>query len=171
MSAMRGRLQLAPPVGNDPPSERLIRVVLADNHTLMRRSLRLLLDGQEDVDVVAEAADLAMVTRQVRGHRPHVLVLDLGMPNGSSIAVIRHLREQVPNTQIVVLTMEDGPGFAQPALDAGALAFVLKDSADTELPEAIRSARRGDEYLSPLVRARLEASSGSPPGPSSCATG
>jgi two-component system response regulator NreC len=132
-------------------------VVLAEDHTLMRRSLRLLLDGQDDVDVVAEAADLAAVTRNVLRHQPEVLVLDLGMPKGSSIEVIRRLREQVPRTEIVVLTMEDSPGIAQRALDAGAIGFLLKDSADTELPEAVRRATRGEEYLSPRVAARLEA--------------
>jgi two-component system, NarL family, response regulator NreC len=135
--------------------ERSIRVVLADDHMLMRRSLRLLLDGQEGVDVVAEAADLTAVMRQVQRHQPDVLVLDLGMPKGSSVEVIRRLRVQVPVTEIIVLTMEDGPGFADQALDAGAIGFVLKDSADTELPEAVRRAARGEEYLSPRVAFRL----------------
>lgn len=157
---MMAHLHLAPPAdatGSGSPLERSIRVVLADDHTLMRRSLRLLLDGQQDVDVVAEAADLTAVERHVHRHQPHVLVLDLGMPNGSSIEVIRRLREQVPRTEIVVLTMEDSPGFAQQALEAGAIGFVLKDSADTELPEAVRRAARGEEYLSPRVAVRLEA--------------
>jgi len=133
-----------------------IRVVLADDHALMRRSLRLLLDREEGVDVVAEAGDLTTVIRHVRRHVPHVLVLDLGMPNGSSIDVIRGLREQAPDTEIVVLTMDDSPVFAQQALDAGAIGFVLKDHADTELTEAVRGAARGDEYLSPRIAGRLE---------------
>jgi len=135
--------------------ERLIRVVLADDHPLMRRSLRLLLDGEEDVDVIAEARDLPTVIRDVNKHVPNVLVLDLGMAKGSTVEVIRRLREQVPDTEIVMLTMEDTPGFAQQALDAGAIAFVRKDFADTELPEAVRSAAYGEEYLSPQVAARL----------------
>ncbi len=134
-----------------------IRVVLADDHALVRRSLRLLLDGDDDVDVVAEACDIASVVRHVHGHAPHVLVLDLEMPGGSSIEAIRRLREQVPETEIVVLTMEQSPAFAQRALDTGAVGFVMKDRADTELPEAVRRAVRGEEYVSPHVAAGLDA--------------
>lgn len=157
---MTAHLQLARPSESDGsglPLERTIRVVLADDHALMRRSLRRLLDSQAGIDVVAEAVDLTAVARQVQGHQPHVLVLPLGMPNGSSIEVIRRLREQEPRTEVVVLTMEDSPGFAQQALDAGAIGFVLKDSADTELPEAVRRAAHGEEYVSPRVADRLVA--------------
>jgi DNA-binding NarL/FixJ family response regulator len=98
-----------------------------------------------------------MVARQVHGHVPHVLVLDLQMPNGSSLQTIRHLRDQVPETEVVVLTMEDSPLFAQHALDAGAVGFVLKDHADTELPAAIHEAVVGREFISPRVAAGLEA--------------
>lgn len=134
-----------------------ILVVLADDHAVVRRSLRLLLDGEEDVRVVAEAADLPAVVRHVHGHVPHVLVLDLQMPYGSSIATIRRLREQVPDTEIVVLTMEQSPLFAQQALDAGAVGFVLKDRADSELPSAVRQAATGDEFVSPQVAVGLDA--------------
>jgi two-component system response regulator NreC len=131
--------------------------VLADDHTGVRRSLRLLLDGEEDVAVIAEAADLSTVVQHVHGRVPHVLVLDLQMPNGSSIETIRSLRDQVPDTEIVVVTMEASPLFAQQALDAGAVGFVLKDRADSELPGAIRKAATGGEYVSPRVVAGLDA--------------
>jgi two-component system, NarL family, response regulator NreC len=137
----------------EPP----IRVVLADDHALMRRSLRLLLENEQDLEVIAEAGDLQTVTRHVREHRPHVLVLDLGMPNGSSVQAIRRLRAEVPGTEIVVLTMEESPVFAQQALDAGAIGFVLKDMADEDLPPAIRRAARGQHYVSPRVAATLSA--------------
>ncbi len=89
-------------------SARLIRVLLADNHATMRRSLRLALNGEDDIQVVAEAADLQTMMRHLRhGAAPHVLVLDLGMHNGSSIDVIGRLRRQVVGPEIVVLTMED----------------------------------------------------------------
>src|ERR1039457_3716656 len=140
-----------------PSPKQSIRVVLADDHALMRRGLRLLLDSEEGVDVIAEACDLKAVMRHVHGHLPHVLVLDLSMPNGSSIEAIRGLREDVPGTEIVVLTMEDSPAFAEQALSAGAIGFVLKDFAETELAQAVRSAARGERYLSPRVTARLEA--------------
>jgi two-component system response regulator NreC len=133
-----------------------IRVVIADDHALVRRSLRVLLNGEEDVEVVAEAVDISSVTRHVHGHTPHVLVLDLQMPGGSSVETIRGLRDEVPDTQVVVVTMERSPAFAQRAIAAGAIGFVLKDRADTELPVAVRRAARGEEYISSHVAAALD---------------
>jgi two-component system, NarL family, response regulator NreC len=132
-----------------------IRVVLADGHPLMRHSLRLLLDEEEDMCVVAEAADVPGVLHQVPAHKPDVLVLDLGMSGGSSIRAIARLRSQVPDTEIVALTMDDNPVFARGAFAAGALGFVVKELADSELPEAIRAAGAGERYVSPGVAARL----------------
>lgn len=132
-------------------------MVLADDHAAVRRNLRLLLDGEDDFEVIAEAADLSTVMRHVHGHLPHVLVLDLGLPNGSSIEAIRRLRTQVPDTEIVVMTMETSAVFAQQAIDAGAVGFVLKERADGELPTAVRHAARGEEYISPQVAAGLDA--------------
>jgi two-component system response regulator NreC len=137
-------------------SERTIRVVLADDRALMRRNLRLLLHDEEGVEVIAEAADLVAVACQLHAHRPDVLVLDLGMSNGSSIEAVGRLREQESSTQIVVLTMNDSPVLVQMALDAGAIGFVLKELADAELAPAVRSAADGREYLSPGVAGRLE---------------
>ncbi len=155
---MVAHLHLAPsPAGSGPAAAATlpIRVVLADDHALMRRGLRLLLDGEEGVEVIAEAVDLASVVSLVHSRRPHVLVLDLGMPDDSNIETIGEVRERVPDTQTVVLTMDDSPVFAQRALAAGALGFVLKDLADGELLPAVRSAAGGEEYVSPRVAARL----------------
>jgi two-component system response regulator NreC len=80
-----------------------------------------------------------------------VLVLDLRMPNASSVDAIRHLREDARRTEVVLVTMNDSPMLAAQALEAGAIGFVLKDTADTELPDAVRRAARGHEYLSPRV--------------------
>jgi two-component system, NarL family, response regulator NreC len=135
----------------------VIRVVLADSHALMRRSLRLLLDGEQDVVLVGEADDLASVVRHVEGDRPQVLLLDLSMPGGSSVETIGRLRERAPATQIVALTMEDDPVFAQRALAAGAVGFVMTERSDAELLQAIRAAVRGEEYISPQVAPRLDA--------------
>lgn len=133
-----------------------ITVVIADDHALVRRSLRLLLDGEEGVEVIAEAADLPTVMRHVQCHQPHVLVLDLGMPNGSSIETISRLRQRVPGPELVVLTMEQSAAVAQRAMAAGAVGFVLKDKADSELPAAVRCAARGEEYVSSHVAAALD---------------
>jgi len=132
-------------------------VVLADDHATVRRNLRLLLDREEGLEVIAEAGDISTVLRHVPVHLPHVLVIDLRLPNGSSIDAIRRLRDQVPDTEVVVLTMEESPAFAQQALNAGAVGFVLKDKADDELPTAIRWAARGEEFISPRVAAGLDA--------------
>jgi len=134
-----------------------IRVLLADDHALMRRSLRLLLDGEEGIEVIAEANDLAAVARHVDAHEPHVLVLDLSMPDGSSIEAISRLREQAPSTQIVVMTMEENPVFAQRAFAAGAVGFVAKDLAACELAQAVCAAAHGEEFVSPRVATRLDA--------------
>jgi two-component system response regulator NreC len=157
---MVAHLHLAPsPAGTGSAVDAAapIRVVLADDHALMRRGLRLLLDGEIGVEVIAEAVDLASVVRLVHSHRPHVLVLDLSMPDGSSIETISKLRERVPDTQIVVLTMDDSPVFAQRSLATGALGFVMKELADDELPQAVRTAARGEQYVSSRVAARLGA--------------
>lgn len=134
-----------------------IRVVLADDHAMVRRTLRLVLESEQDVDVIAEAIDLAAVMRHVGRHIPHVLVLDLRLPNGCSIEMIRQLRVRFPETRVVVLTMEESPLFAQRAIEAGAIGFVLKDRADTELLSAVRLAAGGKGYVSPRVASGLDA--------------
>jgi two-component system response regulator NreC len=135
----------------------LIRVLLADDHELMRHRLRLLLDDEDGMEVIAEANDLAAVTRHVQTDEPNVLVLDLSMPDGSSIEAIGRLREQAPDTQIIVMTMDENPVFAQRAFAAGAVGFVAKDLADGELPQAMRAAARGEEFVSPRTATRLDA--------------
>ena len=149
------RETVAPDVAVAPDAP--IRVVLADDHALMRRGLRLLLDGEEGVEVIAEAGDQAAVARHVQDHQPQVLVLDLNMPGGPGVEAISRLRERVPDTQIVVMTMEDNPVFAQRAFAAGAIGFVAKDRGDDELPRAVRAAARGEEFVSPRMAVRLDA--------------
>jgi DNA-binding NarL/FixJ family response regulator len=134
-----------------------IRVVLADDHVLIRRGLRRLLDGEDRIEVIAEAHDLPAAERRVREGRPGVLVIDLSMSNGTSIDAIRRLRRHVAATQIVVLTMEDSTVFAQQVLGAGAIGFVVKHDADAELTPAVLSAARGKEYVSLRVADRLAA--------------
>ena len=134
-----------------------IRVVVADDHALIRRSLRLLLDGEHGVELIAEAGDLAGATSHLENKHPHVLVLDLSMPGGASIAAIGRLREASPETQIVVMTMDDSPVFAQRALAAGALGYVAKEMAETELASAVRAAAHGRQYVSPRLATRLDA--------------
>ena len=138
--------------GRERAEHALIRVVVADDHALLRRSMRLLLDSEGDVELIAEAEDLTSAARQVQGTHPDVLVLDLTMPGGSSIEAIGRLREEAPETQIVVITMDDSPVFA-----AGALGYVSKELADIELPGAVRAAAAGEQFVSPRLAARLDA--------------
>jgi two-component system response regulator NreC len=140
-----------------------IKIVIADDHAIVRRGLRQLLDNEEGFEVVAEAEDVDSARRYLRGHHPDVLVLDLNMPGEPSIEAIPKLREEFPETQIVVLTMQNEPAYARSALSAGVLGYVLKESADAELVEAIRAAYAGEHYLNPRLGAKVAAEP--PPGP------
>ncbi len=148
--------------GETTPVE-TIRIVLADDHEVVRTGLRMLLDSQPDFEVVAEASDADSARRYVRGHHARVLVLDLNMPGGSSLETIPTIREESPDTGIVVLTMQKEPAFAREALSAGALGYVLKEAAHAELVEAVRRAAIGESYLNPRLGARM--ASEPPPGP------
>jgi two-component system, NarL family, response regulator NreC len=154
------------PVGEEQVKDsQTIGIVLADDHEVVRTGLRLLLDGESDLEVVAEAGDVESAMRFVRGHRPAVLVLDLNMPGGSSLAAIPRLREQAPDTAVVVLTMQNDPAFAREAMRSGAVGYVLKQAAGTELVEAVRLAAQGDRYLNPRLGARVAAEPPEPAGP------
>jgi two-component system, NarL family, response regulator NreC len=139
-----------------------IRVVIADDHAVVRRGLRQLLDAEAGIEVVAEATDLDGARRYVRGHHPDVLVLDLNLPEGLSLDSIPDIRAESPGTQIVVLTMQNEPAYARQALSAGALGYVLKEAAESELVEAVQRAAVGDTFLNPRLGARVAAEP--PPG-------
>ncbi len=142
-----------------------IKVVIADDHAVVRSGLRMLLDAHEGLEVVAEAGDMPDAISMVEAHRPAVLVLDLNMPGGSGLDAISTLTASTPESAIVVLTMQDDPAFARRALQNGALAFVLKEAADEELLEAVRAAARGQTYLNPRLGARMAKEPASPPEP------
>jgi two-component system response regulator NreC len=153
-------------VGNPPPAEGTTTIVIADDHGVVRSGLRMLLEAEPDLEVVAEAGDVESARRFVRGHKPAVLILDLNMPGEPSLSAIPQLREEFPATQIVVLTMQDDPAFAREAMRAGALGYVLKEAADAELVEAVRGVARGTTYLHPRLGARLAAEAINEPGDS-----
>jgi len=137
-------------------------VVIADDHTVVRQGLRMLIDNEVGLEVIAEAGTVPDAERLTRAHRPTVLVLDLNMPGGSSLEAIPRLKDE---TAVVVLTMQDDPAFARQALQAGALGFVLKEAADEELLGAIRLAAAGDIYLNPRLGAKIAAAPPQPTGP------
>jgi two-component system, NarL family, response regulator NreC len=139
-----------------------IRLVVADDHAVVRAGLRMLLDAEDDFSVVAEAGEIERARRMVAAHRPDVLVLDLNMPGHPSLPAIPELAQQ---TAVVVLTMQNDPAFAREALQLGALGYVLKESADAELVQAIRLAAAGRTYLNPELGARMAAAPLEPAGP------
>lgn len=157
--AMTMSLHLAPDsqATGSPNAGAPIKVVLAVDHAGARRILRRLLDGADEVEVIADTADLSTATRCVRTHTPRVFVVDLRLAGGSSGEEIRRLRAQIPATEIVVLTMDESPLSAEQAIKAGALGFVLKDRADSELLPAICSVAQGEEFVSSRVLAGLQA--------------
>lgn len=137
-----------------------LTIVLADDHTVVRSALRMLLEAEPDFEVVAEAGTAEDAIRYVRGHKPSVLILDLNMPGRSSLDAIPEIIEISPETSVVVLTMRNEPAFARQALDAGVRGYVLKEAADAELVQAVRSAAAGETYLQPSLGARLAAERG-----------
>jgi two-component system, NarL family, response regulator NreC len=141
-------------VGSEVVDE-VITVLVADDHAILRSGLRLLLEAEEGLSVVAEAGDVPTVMRKVRGHRPKVLILDLNLPGTSGLAAIPSILEASPETRIVVLTMQNDPVFAREALSAGALGYVLKEAADTEVVAAVRSAAADQMYVNPGLGVRL----------------
>jgi two-component system response regulator NreC len=139
-----------------------ISVVIADDHAVVRTGLKLLLDGEDGITVLAEAGDVAETRRRVSAYKPDVLVLDLNMPGEPSLPAIHEL---AADTAVVVLTMQDDPAFAREALQSGAKGYVLKEAADAELVEAVRAAAEGRIYLNPGLGARIAATPPEPSGP------
>jgi two-component system, NarL family, response regulator NreC len=142
----------------------LITIVLADDHRVVRSGLRMLLDAEDGFEVVAEAGDVDSTQHKVLGYRPRVLVLDLNMGDESSLPAIPGMLKASPETQIVVLTMQNDPAFAREALRSGAVGYVLKEAADAELVQAVRYAAEGRTYLNPELGARLAAEPSPPAG-------
>ncbi len=132
-----------------------VRIVLADDHAIVRGALRRLLEAREGFEVVAEAGDVPAAVRKVLGHKPDLLLLDLNMPGGSSLAAIPALRSASPRTAVVILTMQNEPEPARTAFRTGALGFVLKEQAEHELEDAISAVLDGHPYLNPEIGGRI----------------
>lgn len=129
--------------------EKEITVVLADDHNVIRSGLRALLEVEDDLRVIGEAADAPGTQKLVRDRRPDVLVLDLQMPGAEPANDVPALRKEVPATRIVVLTMQSDPRRARELLQAGASGYVLKQAAERQLTAAIRAAADGSSYIDP----------------------
>ena len=141
--------------GRGRPPRRRLRIVIADDHQVVRRGLELVLESEADFDVVAVAGDITTALAHVREFAPDVLVLDLNMPGGSVLRTIPTLRAEAPATQIVVLTMEADSGSVRAARRNGALGYVLKEAAESELADAVRRAAAGDTYLTRKLASKM----------------
>jgi len=143
-----------------------IRVVLAEDHQVVRAGLRLLLSAEEDIEVVAEAGDVAGMLRAVLGHKPDVLVLALTMPGTlTPLEALPLVRERCASTATVVLTMHDDPAYARCAFRGGALGYVLKRATGTEFLDAVRRAAGGQAYVNGAMGAKLAVLPESPVAP------
>ncbi len=134
-----------------------IRVLLADDHVTVRHGLKLLIDGQPDMSVIAEASDGDAAVRQTVALKPDVVVMDISMPGMNGLVATRTLRQRQPDAAIVTLTRHADDAYLQELLRAGVAAYVLKQSAPTELLQAIRAAAAGRQYLDSALTARVTA--------------
>jgi len=131
------------------------RIFLADDHTILRAGLRLLINRQPDLTVVGEAGDGQEAVRGAVELRPDLILLDLNMPGLDGLAAIPLLREKLPGSRILILTMHDDAGHLQKALQLGAAGYVLKKAADAELLLAIRAVLRGETYVHSAMTQKL----------------
>ncbi len=134
---------------------RKTRVVIADDHAVLRAGLRMLLNAQTDLEVVGEAEDGVEAIRQVEALRPDVALIDVSMPRLDGLEAIRRLKAEAPEVRLLVLSMYDDEGFLRRALESGASGYVLKKAADTELMAAIRAVARGEAYVYPSLTPHL----------------
>jgi two-component system response regulator NreC len=127
----------------------MIKIVLADDHRIVRQGVRVLLEAEPDFNILAEAKDGPEAIRMVERFHPDVLLLDLILPVMNGLEVTRVVRKRFPKTNIVILTMHANEAYVLEALQAGAQGYVLKDSSSEELVRAIREAASGHRYLGP----------------------
>jgi two-component system response regulator NreC len=132
-----------------------IRILLADDHAVMRAGLRLLIDNQPDMEVVAEAGDGLQAVERAAALQPDVVVLDLTMPLMDGLTCLRQIRERAPQAQVLILTMHADEQYLRDALARGAAGYVVKQAADQEVLSAIRAVMRGEVYIHPSMTKAL----------------
>ena len=135
----------------------MIRIVIVDDHAVVRSGLKLLLDGQEDLEVVGEAGDARTAVFEVRAQKPDVVLMDVVMPSGSGIEATPAVLKEAPDAKVLILSMQDDPAYVREAFAAGASGYVLKEAADAELVAAVREVAAGQRYVHPTLGARLVA--------------
>jgi DNA-binding NarL/FixJ family response regulator len=134
---------------------RTMRVLIADDHGIVRSGLRMLLESQPDVEVVAEAADGAEARDAAIRERPDIAILDVKMPKLTGLQATREIKEQAPEVAVLILSMYDDERYLFEALKAGASGYVLKSQADSELVDALKAVQRGEPFLTPEAQRAL----------------
>jgi len=132
-----------------------IRVLIVDDHAVVRTGIRLLLAAEEDIEPVGEAGSRREAIFEARSTNPDVILLDVVMPDGSGLESIPQLLHEVPQAKILVLSMQDDPRYVREAFANGASGYVLKEAADVEVVSAVREVARGGRYVHPELGARL----------------
>ena len=132
-----------------------MKVLIADDHGIVRAGVKLLLDRQPDIEVVAEAEDGVEAVQKVIQHRPDVAVLDVSMPRMTGIQATHEIKQQSPDTQVLILSMHDDERYLFEALRAGAAGYVVKRAADQDLVDAVRAAGRGEPFLTATAQQTL----------------
>jgi DNA-binding NarL/FixJ family response regulator len=134
-----------------------VRVLIVDDHAVVRAGLRLLIDGEADLEAAGEAGSANEAILQARSLKPDVILMDVVMPDQSGLDVVPTILHERPETRILVLSMQDDPQYVRQAFSAGASGYVLKEAADTEVVAAIREVAAGGRYVHPELGARLVA--------------
>jgi DNA-binding NarL/FixJ family response regulator len=134
-----------------------IRVLIVDDHAVVRTGLRLLLDAEKDLESVGEAGTAREAVFQARALKPDVILLDVVMPEGSGLEVLPQLKHENPDAKVLILSMQDEPRYVREAFAAGASGYVLKEAADNEVVAAVREVAGGGRYVNPELGARLVA--------------
>lgn len=132
-----------------------IRILVVDDHAVVRAGLRRVLDAESDMETVAEAADAERAVFEAIESTPDVILLDVMMPGKSGIEGMPALLQAAPNAKVLVLSMQDDPRYVREAFEAGASGYVLKEAADTEVVGAVRAVAAGERYVHPSLGARL----------------
>jgi len=134
-----------------------VRILIVDDHAVVRAGLKLLLDAEPDLEPVGEAGTARDAIFQARALHPDLILMDVGMPDQNGLEVVPTLLHEHPETKVLVLSMQDEPQYVRQAFDVGASGYVLKESADTDLVTAIHQVAQGESYVDPKLGARLVA--------------
>ena len=134
-----------------------IRVLIVDDHAVVRTGLRKVLESEPDIEVVGEAGDAQHAVFETRATRPDVILMDVVMPGKTGIEVIPEVLHDAPEARILILSMQDDPSYVREAFEAGASGYVLKEAVDTDVVAAVRDVARGGRYVHPVLGARMVA--------------